>query len=48
VFKPIFRYSKTHTYLTLFEEENEKKKCIYTVYPGHCDDAQNDKKGIEN
>jgi len=36
-FKPVFRYSKPHTYLTFIGEENENQICIYTLYLGQLE-----------
>ena len=32
VFKPVFRYSKPHTYSTFIGEEKENQLCINTLY----------------
>jgi len=34
-FKPVFRYSKTHTYSTFIGEDKEKQLCINTMYLVH-------------
>jgi len=42
-FKPVLSYSKPHTFSTLFGEEI-KRKCIYSLQPGHLEGEQNDRK----
>ena len=41
-FKPVFRYSKPHTYSTFIGEE--KEKCINTMYLVHIKHEQKEKK----
>jgi len=43
-FKPVFRYSKPHTYATFIGEEKEKQLCINTMYLVHIQHEQKDKK----
>ena len=42
-FKPVFRYSKPHTYSTFIGEEKEKQLCINTMYLVHIKHEQKDK-----
>jgi len=42
-FKPVLSYSKPHTFST-FLEKKKKRKCIYSVQPGHLEAEQNDRK----
>ena len=43
-FKPVFRYSKPHTYSTSIGEESEKQLCIKTMFLVHIKHEQKDKK----
>jgi len=43
-FKPVFRYSKPHTYSTFIGEEREKQLCINTMFLVHIKHEQKDKK----
>jgi len=36
-FKPVFRCSKPHTYLTCIGEEKENQKCNYILFLGHLE-----------
>ena len=42
-FKPVFRYSKPHTYSTFIGEEKEKL-CINTLYLVHIEHEHKDKR----
>jgi len=41
-FKPVLSYSKPHNFSTSFGEEKRKKKCIYSLQPGHLEAEQHD------
>ena len=42
-FKPVFRYSKPHTYSTFVGEEKENQLCINTLHLVHIEHEHKDK-----